>query len=183
MSLTVARRYARALVAHAEQAKSTNDVDSDVELIQASLEGSAELRRFFSDPMIGDDKKQRVVTSLFEKRVHEATFAFLGMLIEKGREPLLASILDSYNSIRNKQRGIIEAQVRVALPMSSKEENKIQKSLEAMTGLKVEVKTEIDPSIMGGIIIRVGDTVYDGSVNHQLTTLKDRLATSTYLAN
>ena len=183
MSLIVARRYARALLEDAEQKGAVKQVDADVAMIQESLAGSPELRRFFADPMITSDKKESVISTLFEKSVHEITFAFLRLLARKRREDILADILEAYSMLRNEQLGIVEAMVRVAFPMDAKEESKVKESIETLTGKQVSLKTEVDASILGGIIIRVGDMVYDGSVKHQLNTLKERLELSTFLAN
>ena len=183
MSLIVARRYARALNEDAAQKNAVKNVDDDIAMIQESLAGSPELRRFFSDPMINSDKKESVISALFEKKVHKITYAFLQLLAKKRREDILPDILQAYTDLRNEQSGIIEALVRVAYPLNDKEESKVKDSIEALTGKQVSLKTEVDASIMGGIIIRVGDMVYDGSVKHQLNTLKDRLELSTFQAN
>ena len=183
MSLIVARRYARALNEDAAQKNAVTQVDEDITMIQESLAGSPELRRFFADPMINSDKKGTVIRSLFEKKVHQITFAFLQLLTKKRRENILPDILKAYSNLRNEQLGIVEATVRVAFPLDAKEETKVKESVEKLTGKQVSLKTEIDPSILGGIVIRVGDMVYDGSVQHQLNTLKDRLELSTFLAN
>ena len=93
MSLIVARRYARALNEDAAQKNAVTQVDEDVSMIQESLIGSPELRRFFADPMINSDKKGTVIRSLFEKKVHKITFAFLQLLAKKRREDILPDIL------------------------------------------------------------------------------------------
>ena len=183
MSLIVARRYARALNEDAAAKNAVKDVDEDIAMIQESLAGSPKLRRFFMDPMISSDKKEGVINALFEKRVHKITLSFLHLLAKKRRESVLADILTAYTDLRNDQKGIVEALVRVALPLNEKEKNKIQAGIEKLTGKQVSLKTEVDASILGGIIIRVGDMVYDGSVHHQLETLKDRLALSAFQSN
>ena len=183
MSLIVARRYARALNQDAAEKNAVKEVDDDIAMIEESIEGSPELRRFFTDPMISADKKDGVINALFEKRVHSITLSFLRLLVQKRRENIFPEIVGAYNKLRNEQLGVVEAVVRVALPMSDKEETKVKEGIETLTGKKVQLKTVIDESIMGGIIIRVGDMVYDGSVQHQLDSLKDRLKLSTFLAN
>ena len=183
MSLIVARRYARALYEDAAEKGAIEKVDDDIAMIQESVEGSPELRRFFTDRMVNAQKKEAVIDSLFKKRVHSITLSFLQLLTRKRRENLFLNIVEAYQDLRNKQLGVVEAHVRVALPMSAEEEKKVKEGIESLTGKHVQLKTEIDPSIMGGVIIRVGDMVYDGSVQHQLNSLKDRLKLSTFLAN
>ena len=183
MSLIVARRYARALNEDAAEKNAVKEVDDDIAMIEESMEGSPELRRFFADPMINAEKKGNVINALFEKRVHATTLSFLQLLTRKRRENLFPEIVGAYNKLRNEQLGVVEALVRVALPLSDAEEKKVKEGIEKLTGKKVQLRTEVDAAIMGGIIIRVGDMVYDGSVLHQLDSLKDRLKLSTFSAN
>jgi F-type H+-transporting ATPase subunit delta len=183
MSLSVARRYARALYEDAAQKESVDRVDEDVAMIQESLDGSPDLKRLFSDPIVSGEKKTAVVEALFAERVHASTLSFLKLLIEKGRETIFTDIVASYQELRDVQLGIVEAYVRSALPMSTAEEKKIIAGLETMTGKKIRLRTEIDRQLLGGLVIRLGDTVYDGSVRHQLTTLHDQLEMSRISSN
>ncbi len=183
MSLTVARRYARALYEDAAQKKCVDQVDEDIAMIQGSLEGSSELKRLFQDPIISGDKKEKVVEALFTGRVQATTLAFLKLLIQKGREMLFLDVAQAYQALRDGQRGIVEAHVRTALAMSDTEEKKIAAGIEAMTGSKVRLVTHVDSTLLGGLVIRVGDTVYDGSVRHQLSTLHNQLELGNLMSN
>ena len=183
MSLSIARRYAQALYEEALQNDCVDRVDEDVAMIQESIDGAPELQRFFQDPILTAGKKIKVVESLFSERVHPTTHAFLKLLVMKGRENLYTSVAAAYQTLRDKQLGVVEAYVRAALPLSAEDESKISKGVETLTGKKVRLKAEIDPGILGGLIIRVEDTVYDGSVLHQLSTLRGRLEQSTLHSN
>ncbi len=183
MSLSVARRYAQAFYQDASQNKCGDRGDEDMAMIQESIEGSPELRRFFEDPILTAESKMKVVKSLFADRVHETTLGLLKLLVSKGRENIFTQIAGAYKAMRDAQLGIVEAKVRAALPLSASDEKKVAEGLEAMTGKKVRLNTEVDPKILGGLIIRVGDTVYDGSVLHQLKTLRGRLEQSTLRVN
>ena len=158
-------------------------MDEDVLMIQESLKNSPELDRFFQDPVLTADKKLKVVDALFLDRVHATTHGLLKLLVSKGRENLFSLVASSYKDMRDRQLGIVEAQVKAALPLSAEDEKKVVKGIEAMTGKKVRLNSIVDPSILGGLIIRVGDTVYDGSVAHQLRTLRGRLEQSTLSLN
>lgn len=183
MSLSVARRYAQALYQDAEQHSSVDRVDEDVKMIQESIKGSPELDRFLQDPILTADKKMKVVDALFDGRLHKTTHSLLKLLVSKGRENLFTQVAASYQEMRDRQLGIVEAQVRAALPLSAEDEQKIAKGIEGLTGKKVRLNAQVDPKILGGLIIRVGDTVYDGSVLHQLNTLRGRLEQSTISVN
>ena len=183
MSLSVARRYAQALYQDALEHNCVDRVDEDVLMIQESLQGSPELDRFFQDPVLTADKKNKVVDALFSKRIHATTHALLKLLVSKGRENLFSLVTAAYKSMRDEQLGIVEARVKAALPLSAEDEKKIVQGIEAMTGKKVRLNATVDPAILGGLVIRVGDTVYDGSVKHQLSTLRGRLEQSTISIN
>lgn len=183
MSLTVARRYAQALYQDALQKKCVERVDEDILMINESIAGSPELDRFFHDPILTADKKSKVVDALFADTVHATTLSLLQLLVSKGRESLFSQVASSYKAMRDKQLGIVEAEVRVALPLNVADEKKVVEGIEAMTGKKVRLNATVDPQILGGLIIRVGDTVYDRSVLHQLNTLRGRLEQSTLTAN
>ena len=183
MSLTIARRYAQALYEEAESRGCIDRVDEDVAMMQASLEGSLELQRFFPDPVISIDKKEAVVEALFTGRVHDLVLSFLKLLLRKGRGALVGATAVAYQAMRDEQLGIVEAHVRTALKLSSEEEKSLEEGLEKMTGRQVRLKTRVDASILGGLIIRVGDTVYDRSVLNQLSALRGRLENSTFSVN
>ncbi len=183
MSLTVARRYAQALYQDAVQNNCVERVDEDVLMIQESIEGSPELNRFFLDPILRADKKNQVIDALFQGKVHDTTHALLKLLVSKGRENLFSQVASTYLGMRDEQQGIVEAEVKAALPLSAEDEKKIASGVEKLTGKKVRLKSAVDPSILGGLIIRVGDTVYDGSVLHQLSTLRGRLSQSVINVN
>lgn len=180
---TVARRYARALYEEAHRAGEVAELDQDVELIQVSIERAPELNRFFQSPIISREKKLVVLRELFRPRVQPRTFKFLSLLVEKQREALISSIFRAYQHLRDEEEGVVEAQISVAKPIVDADSRQLQQALEAMTGKQVRLNVRQDPALVGGIVIRVGDTVYDGSVAHQLENLRDQLLNGRIAAN
>lgn len=173
--ITVARRYAQALYEEAEATGQTAAVDEDVDLIRESLDGSRDLVLFFESPVIARAKKEAVVKELFAPRVRPLTLQFLQLLIEKGREDLFPNVVRAYHHLRDRQRGIVAAQARVAYPIGETERAHLVSAIERMTGQRVRLTVKHDPALIGGVVIRVGDTVYDGSVRHQLASLREQL--------
>ena len=180
---TIARRYARALIEEAERHGITETVDADVLLIRESLKTSRELVLFFESPVISRSRKAAVVGSLFEERVHSLTLRFLRMLVEKRREQLLPDVVRAYGSIRDEQLGIVQVVARIAQPMDESEEKALTATIEKMTQKRVHLDVQLDSSLVGGLVVRVGDTVYDGSVANKLHLVRDRLGAGSYLAN
>lgn len=173
--ITVARRYAQALYEEADTSGQTAAVDEDVDVIRASLEGSRELVLFFESPIIAREKKEAVVKELFGDRLRPLTVQFLDLLIEKGREDLFPDVVHAYRELRDRQLGVVEARARTAHPLGEAERARLVEAVERMTGRRVRLKVTHDPSLIGGVVIRVGDTVYDGSVRHKLASLREQL--------
>jgi F-type H+-transporting ATPase subunit delta len=177
---TVARRYAQALYDEAARVQRVEHVDEDIALIREALEASRELVTFFESPVVSREKKRAVVQALFAERVEPTTLSFLRLLIEKKREALFPDVVRAYHALRDEHLGIVEARARVAAPLNQEEERALAQALERLSGARVRLKVEQDASLVGGVIVRVGDTVYDGSVRHQLTSLRERMEYGSY---
>lgn len=171
--LTVLRRYAHALHEEAEGQGCLEAVDEDVDMLRRTLKETREFARFVESPAIPKDKKKAVFRSLLADRVHPLTLRFLELLVEKDRETLLADLLDTYRELRDEALNIVEVQARVPAPLDEVERNKLVQRLEAMTGKKVRLKTSQHPDLIGGLVIRIGDRVYDGSIRQKLDNLHD----------
>ncbi len=182
-NFTIARRYARALYEEAERTGRLESVDDDVALIRDALEASSELVRFFESPVIPRPKKEAVVQALFAERVQPTTLDFLRLLVEKQREDLFPDVVRAYRELRDAQRGIVEARARAAFPLSEAEQTRLAQALEAMTGVGIRLHVEQDAGLLGGLVVRIGDTVYDGSVRHQLASLRERMELGAYAGN
>lgn len=172
----VARRYAQALTEEAQQAGSLDAVDADVALVTETLEGSRELRMALTSPVVSQDKKQAVLQSLFGDRVSDLSRRFLRLLIEKDRDEQIPDIFDAYRQLRDERTGTIEAAIRTAKPLSPDEAERLKAALEARAARTVRMQIEVDPSLIGGLVVRLGDVVYDRSVKHQLDSLRGQLA-------
>lgn len=180
---TIARRYAQALYEEAAQGQLVEGVDDDMALIRDALEASRDLVLFFESPVISRQKKQTVVETLFAERVHPTTQHFLRLLVEKKREDLFPDVVQAYSALRDEQRGVVEARVRVALPLADDEQARLAQALEQMAGAQIRLTVKQDAGLVGGMVVRIGDTVYDGSVRHQLATLRERMEMGTYAGN
>ncbi len=180
---TIARRYAGALIEEARREGVTDQVDADIAILGESLEASRDLVLFFGSPVISRKQKYSAVTALFAERVHPVTLKFVHLLIRKRREQLMLSVVSSYNDLRDTELGVVEASARVTHPLEESAKMNLIASLERISGKRVRLKTEIQPDLMGGIVVRVGDTVYDGSVLNQLNALRERLENGSYESN
>jgi len=172
----VARRYAEAVSELAEEQKQSERVAADLELIRKTLMGSRELVTFLKSPVISKEKKQTVIGDLFRSKVSGFTFSFLALLLDKGREDVLRAIVDEFFKLRDDRLGIITLDVRAATELTGDQQGNIVKRFETMTGKTIRVSFSVDKELKGGIVARVGDTVFDGSIQRQLELLRERFA-------
>jgi F-type H+-transporting ATPase subunit delta len=175
----VARRYALAIFEAVPTELGLERFFSDVRDLQRSLEASAELRGFFASPVITDARKREAVEALFAERLTPYTLSVLLFLIEKDRENLLREILASLDDLYRDERGIQTMQVTAARAMDDAQQSALVGVVSAMTKKPVEAAFAADEALIGGLVVRVGDVVYDGSVKRQLQRLRERFLAGT----
>lgn len=172
---TISRRYAQALYGQAETEGVTEAVDTDIRMIREAVLASRELELLFETPIVPRERKRAVVRALFGGHVTDLTTRFVEMLVDKRRERLLVDVADAYLALRDDQLGVTEVSVRTARPLSAADEQAIGQTMGQFTGKTTRLDVTVDPMLMGGLVVRVGDTVYDGSVLNRLESLRDRL--------
>ncbi len=173
--LTVSRRYAQALLAEASAKGRAEAVDADVAVLRDALVASRELRGVFESPIISREGKRAVVSAVFKDKVSDVMLRFALLLVEKKREALLGEILDAYHGLRNEQLGVTDIEARVPFELSPENRQALVQALEKKTDGSVRLDVRISPELIGGMVIRIGDQVYDGSAANQLATLRERL--------
>ncbi len=179
----VAKRYAHALHEVGRTENAADALDGDVALVVDTLQNSRELRQLFVSPIVGRERKAAVIKTLFDSRVSKLMSSFLEMLVTKGREDLFESIARAYRSLRDEEQGIVEALVRTPFPLSAESEAGVRQMLERRTGKKVRLTVDTDASLIGGVVVRLGDQVYDGSVSNHLSKLKEQFAAGGFQSN
>jgi F-type H+-transporting ATPase subunit delta len=172
----VARRYAQALYQQAEASGQTDAVEADVALVGQTFAASPDLVAAIGSPVVPRDKKQAVLGRVFGDGLSPTTAGFLRLLMDKGRESLLPEVVAAYRALGDERTGTVEAVVRAAKPLSADETDRLQAALAARTGKTIRLRIHLDPDLIGGLVVRIGDVVYDRSVQHQLAQLRDSLA-------
>ena len=138
--------------------------------------GSAELRNFLDSPAIPREGKHEVLGKLAARmNASEQLRNFLFVLVDNRRTGLLAEIAQAFESTLLERLGIAEASVTSARELSPPQKQKLAGTLESLTGKKIEARYAVDPALVGGLVVRIGSTVYDGSVRAQLDLLAARL--------
>jgi F-type H+-transporting ATPase subunit delta len=176
-NLRIAKRYAKALFEIAEETKKLEKITNDVVFIDSLIRSSRELQLFLKSPIIKEDKKREVLKEIFsDSRVDPVTLKFIMLLVEKKREDILHDIVKVYQQIYDEKMGIVSAEVITAVEVGERLKKKIEQKILELTGAKkVKASYRVDPSIIGGIVIRVGDTVYDASIRRRIQLLREQL--------
>jgi F-type H+-transporting ATPase subunit delta len=172
----VARRYAEAALELAEEQKQGERLADDLQMVWKAIKESPEFLALLKSPVISKEKKLAVFTEVFKSRISALSFNFLKMIIEKRREGILGDIIGVYFRLRDDRLGIVTLEVRAATELSRSQQQTIVQRFEEITQKKIRAAFSIDKQLKGGFVARVGDTVYDGSVQRQLELLRDRFA-------
>jgi F-type H+-transporting ATPase subunit delta len=175
VSLTAARRYARALLDVAQQGDPAA-VREDLRGVRALLERHAELAEALAHPALPAAKKRGLLRAALEQKLQAPVLRLLELLVERGRIDLLGAIESAYAALWNAQRGVAAAEVVSAAPLGAEEQRALQAALERASGLRVELTAREDPALLGGLLVRVGGRSYDGSVRGRLRALRARLS-------
>ncbi len=169
--------YAEALfsVARAEGVLPT--VEDELYGFGKALETNTDLREALTDAALPADRKKAVIGDLLGERANPVTVSLLGFVVDAGRARELPRIVDHLAQVAAGERDHVLAEVRTAVELSDAQRERIAKALSQATGRTVDVKVVVDPSVVGGIVARVGDEVFDGSVSSRLESAKQHLGT------
>ena len=168
-------RYAKAFFEFAKEKGILENVIADVKLLIKSLGEIPELAEVFQNPIVKPSGKKAFVSSLLKGKVSEETIDFLNLEIENGREMYTQDILRNMLIIYRKEQGITAVTLTSATPLSKEQERSVADLVKKTRNTEVELQTKVDPSLIGGFILRVEDQQYDASVSSRLKQIKKEL--------
>lgn len=174
MASKAAKRYANAYLETAMELKVLEKAKEDMLLIQKTFKSSPDLRLFLHSPIIRKEKKRAAIEAIFGDKIEDITNNLLNILSEKDREMLIEDITRHFIDLYNIHHGNINVSVYSAYKLDKKQENALVKKLEEVSGKNVLLDATIDESLLGGLKVRIDDTVIDGSVKYKLSQLKDK---------
>ena len=173
---TVARRYAAALADVVIKTGDANSVKTELKTWEEMISSNSQLQQAFGNPSIAQENKEKVLENLIEKtRSTKTTANFLRVLLRNSRLTEISEINARFDSVLDERSGIVSAQITSARPISDSEKTALETNLNKLTGKKISPNYIVDESIIGGIITRIGSTVYDGSIKTKLEELKLQL--------
>jgi F-type H+-transporting ATPase subunit delta len=173
-----ALRYARALFDVALKEGDPEAVKRDLAAVTELIQQHEDLHKALSNPALPVPRKRAIVDALLSRAegLSPIVARLLGLLADRDRLALLPDLLAAYGHRLRQHQQIVQADVTTALPLAEDRTRALQASLATATGKQVTIATRVDPSILGGVVARIGSTVYDGSVKRQLEKLKEKLS-------
>jgi F-type H+-transporting ATPase subunit delta len=167
--------YAEALFRLVQAEGELDRVEDELFRFGKILETNHELKQVLSDQSIDKDQRNKVLEELLEDKVSPHTLGLLSFVVEQGRARHLPDILEELTRLAAEARNSVVAEVRSAVPLDDKQQKQLADALSKATGKNVEVKVLVDPSVIGGIVATVGDTIIDGTVKRRLEELKSQV--------
>ena len=169
------RGYAEALFAVVKAEGELDRVEDELYRFGKVLDSNHELKQALSDRSIDRTQRTKILDELLADKVSAHTLALLSMVVEQGRGKQLPEIVEQLSSLAAEAREAVVAEVRSAVPLDDSQQKELATALSKATGKKVEVKVIVDPSVLGGVVAQVGDTVIDGTIKHRLEQLKEQV--------
>ena len=175
-NLAIARRYAKALLLIGKEDGQAENYREELGTVSELFEREHRLKQTLTNPLYDSEGREKVLKTVIEKlNLSQVMTAFLLFLFEKGRIGFLGNINDFYQKFSDELKGVARASLVSATELTSETIEKIRSALSKRTGNDIILEVEQDPSLIGGIVTRIGDLVLDGSVRTQLLNMRESL--------
>lgn len=171
----VARRYGQALYELAEEKGSLDTVAADAAELRRAWTQSEELREVMARPEIAPEEKKAIWKDLLADSADPDLRSLLYLLTDKNRLNFLTEILDFFERLLRQRSGEVMASVRTAQPLRAEQEEELKQSLSRMLDKKVTLQVTVDEALLGGLVVRIEDRMFDGSLRSRLTGLTERM--------
>jgi len=181
--LTVAARYAKAIIDLAEEQKLVEPIKGDMELFLHTLRANPELKAVLANPIVSHSKKVKILEEIFASKVNKASLAFFKLMVNKSRGEVLYATAGEFINLYDIKNHIVHASVTSATALSETNKQKMIADIQAATGGTVKLNTKIDSSLIGGFVLTVGDRQVDTSIASDINKLKKEFARRVVVAN
>ena len=176
-----ALRYAKAILNLAKDSKKESEVNDDMQFIVDTISKNQELEVVLKSPVIKSADKMNVLKAVFTDKINNITLGLFNLLQENKRIAMLVPIAKQYSIIYDFLKNTQVAKVTTAVPLTKELETQVLDKIVALTGEKANLENEVNPAILGGFILRVGDVQYDASISNHLNELKKEFDNSHYI--
>ena len=177
-STLVAKRYANALFQLAKEKNTVAKVEQDLKLISEVMQKEPALADILSYPAIKAEEKRALLDTLFAKAIDQSVLNTLQLLCDRRRAGVIAELAEYFSRIASRELGQVDALVISVSTLEAKQVSEVQKKFAELLGKEVRITEKIDTSLIGGIQVRIGDTLYDGSIAGKLARLEKALQES-----
>lgn len=172
----IAKRYAKALVQIGSEAGTVDGFNAELARFSSLISDSRELSAVFANPAYGIGDKKEILSALAARvELSPMVSNLMMLLLERGRLSALPQIAECYGTFADELAGVIRPTVTSGLPLDAAQIEQVRAALAQSTGKTVELKVEVDPSLIGGVVTKIGGKVFDGSVRTQLARIQDTL--------
>lgn len=171
----LATKYAQAIYELAAEKEMLDQVENELRLVESTIDTYSDLSTLIYHPRVLAQAKKETISKIFSNDIADFVLKFLMLLVDKRRETVLPAIIREYVKLANEARSIVEAEVTTAMPLSPDQQLGLSSKLSLVTGKTVVIKTQIDKRIIGGVVVKIGDKLIDGSVTRQLELFKNAL--------
>ncbi|MFD1957908.1 F0F1 ATP synthase subunit delta [Paenibacillus thailandensis] len=171
----VAKRYAKALFELAQQQGVVTEVEEQLKLVAHTLNQDPEIEKFLLFPGIDAEKKIEALKGAIGDRLSALVLHTVELLIVRGRQDVIADVYEHYTKIAGEALGQAHALIYSAKPLTVNELDEVTAQFERVTGKKIIAQTAVEPSLLGGVQVRIGDRLYDGSLSGKLERLQKAL--------
>ncbi|HQA06582.1 MAG TPA: F0F1 ATP synthase subunit delta [Syntrophomonadaceae bacterium] len=175
LNRSVARRYAEAFFSIAQEQDKIDQYQQELEKLVQVIEETENLKEYLAHLLVPAKEKKDIANKIFTEHVSATTLNFFNLLIDKRREVYLNAILDEYKEMADESRNIAKADLVAAQEVSEEDVKMLAEKLSVSMGKTVQLKVSVDPALLGGVKIRLGDQIIDGTVAKKLEMLKEQL--------
>ena len=178
MSEAVAKRYAGALFEIVEARGTVDKVEAELETVSTAVANVDDLRKVLNHPQISKEDKKALLEKIFKDEVSAEVLNLLKVIVDHGREPILPDLKNEFTAIADEARGIVEMTVTTASPLAEEDETKLADAFSSHLGKKLRIRTKVDPSVIGGVLVKIGNRLYDGTLAGKLDRFSKELKAS-----
>lgn len=172
MASIIAKRYGKALFDLAQDQNALETMQADVDWVKQAFETQPQLEDLLLLPNMPKEEKKQVLAKITEGSISEHMLGLLYLLIDKGRISYLPEILQEYQRLHQEAARITKAELKSAVSLTEEEKAQVQAALEKALNRRVVLQTEVDSELIGGLVVRVGDQIFDNSLRTKLQNMK-----------
>lgn len=174
----LAKRYAQSLLDLAREQNFLSQVNADMKMLVKAIEGNRDLQLLFDSPVVKVSQKSDLLSKIFKAELNPLSFAFVSLLVKKRRESEILSIAKEYISLYAEYQNIKQIVLSTATKVDATLKEEITKLVKKATNSEVELIEKIDASLIGGFVLKIGDTMYDSSISTRIRKVKRELIES-----